>query len=198
MRRVSRRGIVKSQDRSTALAAIGCAMALALAGCGGVTVVSQPYYDYSFASSELGYAGGFGPIPVRLSGSPFAGERAGQDIVAAINAHRSSPPFFAAPGVPTGSPYSLILAFGQAGSNVNYCAAGGDLPPATASSTQITGTFCLGTRLRSQAVVTAAPAAQANDPQVGEAVQSLVTALLSPDMDVYRRRGLSSANARRR
>ena len=81
---------MKSRGRSTALAAMGCATALALAACSGATVVSQPYYDYSFASSELGYAAGFGPIPVQLRGSPFAGERAGQELVAAINAHRSS------------------------------------------------------------------------------------------------------------
>lgn len=181
-----------SRHRSIGKAALTGAGLLALSACTGVSVVSQPYYDYSFASNELGYAAQFGPVPVLFRGAPLPSPAAAQDLVAALNAHRSAPPTFVVAGPEARSPYLLVLAFGQAGSGVNYCAgadAGGSGGPG-----HITGTFCLGPRLRAQAVAGGAPpTGQVSDPQLAASVNALVTALLSPDMDPQRRRGLSTA-----
>lgn len=173
----------------------GCAAALAVAGCGNVATVSQAYYDSSFTSSELGYAAGFGPVPVVVVGNPIAGDRDNRAIIEAMNGRRWDGIRFVPASGPVGNGYSMVLVFGKGDSGTNFCGTPAIAASAAAGGPLITGTFCLGGRLRSQAVASVGPTRDPRDPEFNAALNGLVGALYAPDTDPTKRRPATAVQA---
>jgi hypothetical protein len=169
--------------------ALGFAASAMLAMPAHAQRVSQEYWDWGFAGSEVGYASGRGPVAVYVKGDVFARDRNSQAILGVMG--RSSAArelrFVSAPA-PSTTGYSIIFVSGPLLGNVNYCA-GGDFPLAPATGgLQISGIFCLPGRLRSQATMTVA-APDITSPQALAGITLLTASLLSPDLDPSRRRG---------
>lgn len=160
------------------LAAAG-AISAALTGAADAAIVSQVYSPFGGGRSyDLPYAASLGPIPVVIHGSPFAGDRDGRGVVAALQRHTSLPNLRFAPAGGSGAGgYRLVLAFGGFVPGVNYCAGRAEVPVSASAQTgqQVAASFCIGSQLHSQALVTGSPSRDPTETNF----QSMMAALMT-------------------
>lgn len=178
------RSSIKTATKLLALAMTAAAVTGCTAG-GGLTPVSNVSIDNSYSGDELGYAAQFGPVPVYARGGPFDDPRNVAALVAVLNRNHTAQQLeFAAATAAAGSPYSVVFSYGQLLANANYCDRRADVPVgAAAAPAQVVGSFCLPSRLRAQATLTA----RGSGMPTQEELDALVSALFSPDLG--RRRG---------
>jgi hypothetical protein len=161
----------------------GCA---ALAACAdGVAVRNQVYV--SDMRTHLSAASAY-PMPVVILNEPFADDRGGAQVIAAMQKGQGSvSPRQNFAALPAGQSYRVVLTFNGAPTGGNSCA-GSMLspPPSVADRIAIHATFCLGTKLLSEVTAAAAPIASPQDPQFARLMTDVLSGLFPANHPMFK------------
>ena len=166
-------------------AAIG---SILIAGCAQSVVVSNTVHDIgAYSPTDVGLAQSDGVTPVVVYGNPFADDRDGAGIVAAMQGRNPGPPLkFTNQQVQTRHGYRVVLAFGEIVNGWNYC--GSDAPPnivQPSGRTQIIAAWCLGPKQRAQTTASTGALQSPRDPQFRYVMAAILGELI-PERDPNR------------
>jgi len=168
-------------------------IALALAGCGGVSVYDSEYGGRTYDAADLDYAHRKGAIEAVVAGDPFGGDQAafGTRVRALMKGQNRGQPadFVAAQGPRTDPLYKTVVVFDPVpgiGAD-EMCRKAGKVPTRPASDElHMSIAFCEGDTARSAAEGYAQKVAGPDDPAFARLVRE-TTEVMVPDYNYLER-----------
>jgi hypothetical protein len=178
-------------------APIVIAAVAALCGCSDASLVHYNYYNSAYEPGHVALAAANGPSLAVIRNDPFPQDRNNEGVVAAMQGRNLGPRmyFSQTPRPDDKYGYKVILNFGAASSagDANYAPLGAGYqqcqaqptPPAPAPASgdiTVTGTFCVGDRLLTDASASISSATGPDDPRFRRLIGDMMVALTPPSI----------------
>ena len=172
------------------------ATVLALCGCSDASLVHYNYYNSGYEPGHVALAAANGPSLAVIRNDPFPQDRNNEGVLAAMQARNLGPRMYfsqtARPDDKYG--YKVVLNFGAArsgdagymGYSLNGASAECQAPPTPpnaaplAGEIKVTGAFCIGDRLLTDASASISGATGPDDPRFKRLIGDMMVALTPP------------------
>ena len=157
--------------------------ALVLAGCTGVSTVTNFYYNSAYTPAHVTLAAANNPAQAVIRGNPFANDVDNQGVIAAMQGQNWGPKIFFTPTARSDDiyGYKMVLAFNGIGPNNDLCRAP-SAPPKPSGTDRIDASiaFCVGEVLLTDASGHITGVAGPGDPKFKRLVSDLMLTVTPP------------------
>lgn len=155
---------------------------LTLSGCAGSSVISHSYYNSAYSPDQVQLAAARGTALAVIRNNPFPADRDNAGVVAAMQRRNLGPrlSFSQTPRPDDKYGYKVILDFRPPGPDTGYQCLAGPSPAASAPPSgriDVTGTFCVGDRLLTDAAGSVDGATGPDDPRFQRLIGDIMVAL---------------------